>query len=93
LRIYVSNLSPEVTEEILREDFQKYGSVVSVILAKNRYDNKHRGFGWVEMLRVSEGQDAVSNLNGKILKEHPLVVKAIADWSQAGSTRPKKQTG
>lgn len=91
MRIYVSNLSPEVTDENLREEFQIYGSVVSVILAKNRYDNSPRGFGWVEMLRVSEGQTAVNCLNGKILKERSLVAKVTADWSEAGSIRPREK--
>jgi len=74
-----------VNEEDVRKEFQIYGSVVSVILAKNRYDNSPRGFGWVEMLRDAEGRVAVNCLNGKVLKERSLVVKVTADWSQAGS--------
>jgi RNA recognition motif-containing protein len=91
LRIYVSNLSPEVTSENIREEFQVYGIVVSVILAKNRYDNSPRGFGWVEMLRSSEGQTAVKDLNGKIIKERSLVAKVTTDWSEAGSTKPREK--
>jgi len=87
LRIYVSNLSPDVNEDDLRKEFQIYGDVVSVILVKNRYDDSSRGFGWVEMLRVSEGQTAVTSLNKKMLKERPLVVNVTTDWSQTGSSR------
>ena len=46
------------------------------------------------MLKVSEGQDAISGLNGKVLKERPIVVSPAQDWSsQGGGAKPRKFGG
>jgi len=86
LRIYVRNLSTEVTEEELRREFRAFGEVTSVIIVKNRYDGSSRGFGFVEMLRTPEGQAAITNLNGKVLKKGLIFCNAIQDWSDFGGT-------
>ena len=86
MRIYVRNLSTEVTEEELRHEFRAFGEVTSVIIVKNRYYGSSRGFGFVEMLRTPEGQVAITNLNGKVLKEDSIFCNAIRDWSEFGGT-------
>jgi len=89
LRIYISNLSPAITEEEIRQAFQTFGDVTSVIIAKNNYNGKSRGYGFVEMLRVAEGQAAISVLNGKTLKDCVVVCNALSDWSASGGPRPR----
>jgi hypothetical protein len=80
IRILVSNLPPEVTGEQLRQEFQPFGEVTSVILFKNRYDGSSKGLAFVEMLRESGGHAAVRSLNGKLLGEQAIVVKVPRDW-------------
>ena len=81
----MNNLSSEVTEEKIRQEFGHFGDVTSIILAKNRYDGSPRGFGFVEMLRESEGRAAVQSLNGKVLGGQTMKVEAIRNWSQFGT--------
>jgi cold-inducible RNA-binding protein len=76
MKIYVGNLPYEVTEEELREQFGGFGAVTSVNIMKDRYSGRSRGFGFVEMAAVSEGQAAIAGVNGKALKDQTLIVNA-----------------
>ncbi len=74
MKIYVGNLSYEVTEEDLRLAFEKFGQVESVTIIKDKYSGQSKGFGFVEMLSKAEGQPAIDGLNGKDLKGRTLNV-------------------
>jgi RNA recognition motif-containing protein len=74
MKIYVGNLSYQVTEEELRKEFEAFGAVNSVSIATDRYDNRPKGFGFVEMPTKSEAQAAIAGLNGKMLQEKALMV-------------------
>jgi RNA recognition motif-containing protein len=76
MKIYVGNLPSEVTEEELRQEFGTFGAVTSVNIVKDKYSGRPRGFGFVEMAVVSEGQAAIAGLSGKVLKDQTLVVNA-----------------
>ena len=54
-----------MTEEELREAFAAYGDVSSVKILSDRETGRSRGFGFVEMPNQSEGEAAVTQLNGK----------------------------
>ncbi len=74
MKIYVGNLSYEVTEEELRQEFQAFGEVESVSVITDKYSGRPKGFAFVEMPTASEAQAAISELNGKTLKERTLNV-------------------
>jgi len=76
MKIYAGNLSYEVTEEELRQEFEAFGKVESVSIIMDRYSGRPKGFGFVEMPSVSEGQAAITALNGKTLKDMTLNVNA-----------------
>ena len=76
MNIYVGNLSYDVTEEELRQEFIAFGEVESVSIITDKYSGRPKGFGFVEMPSVSEGQAAITGLNGKTLKERTLNVSA-----------------
>lgn len=83
MKIYVGNLPYEVTEEELRQEFGTFGAVTSVNIVKDRYSGRSRGFGFVEMASVSEGQAAIAGLNGKALKDQTLNVNAARPPSES----------
>ena len=76
MKIYVGNLSFDVTEEELRTEFTAYGKVESVSVIMDKYTGRSKGFAFVEMPSVSEGQAAITGLNGKALKDRTLTVNA-----------------
>jgi cold-inducible RNA-binding protein len=86
MRIYVGNLSYDVTEEELREDFAAFGKVESITIPTDKYSGRARGFAFVEMPSISEGQAAITALNGKTVKDRTLTVNAARPRSDSGSS-------
>ena len=76
MKIYVGNLPYDVTEQELRQDFETFGEVTSISIPTDRYSGRPRGFGFVEMAVVSQGQAAINGLNEKTLKDQTLNVSA-----------------
>ncbi|OGN92807.1 MAG: RNA-binding protein [Chloroflexi bacterium RBG_13_50_10] len=95
MKIYVGNLSYDVTGEELRQEFIAFGKVESVSLITDRDTGRTKGFAFVEMPSVSEGQAAIAGLNGKTLKDRPLTVNAARPRSddRGGSYGGRKSGG
>ena len=87
MKIYVGNLAYDTTEEDLEQEFAAFGEVASVNIVTDRYTGRSRGFGFVEMAKVSEGQAAIAGLNGKMLKERTLNVSEARPRSDTKGNR------
>ncbi len=74
MKIYVGNISFEVTEDELAAEFGTYGKVESVAIPTDRLSGRPRGFAFVEMTSKSEAEAAITELNGKTLKDRTIVV-------------------
>ena len=66
--IYVGNLSYNLTVEELREAFEQHGEVVDAKFIMDRDTGRSKGFGFVDMPNQAEGEAAISELNGAMLK-------------------------
>ncbi len=96
MKIYVGNLSYEVTEQDLRQEFEAFGKVDSVSVITDKYSGRPKGFAFVEMASVSEGQAAITGLNGKMLKERTLTVNTArprSDSRDSGSYGDRRGGG
>ncbi len=74
MKIYVGNLSYEVTEDDLRRAVEPFGQAESITIIKDRDSGQSKGFGFIEMASKAEGQAAIEGLNGKELKGRALNV-------------------
>ena len=74
MKIYVGNLSYEVTEDDLKLAFKDFGQIESITIIKDKYSGQSKGFGFVEFASKAEGQAAIDGLNGKELKGRTLNV-------------------
>ncbi len=63
-RIYVGNLPPLITEEVLRDVFAQIGDVRNVRIAKDPKTGRPKGSGLVEMSWEVDAYRAVHILNG-----------------------------
>jgi len=84
MKMYVGNLSFNVTEEDLKDMFTEYGDVESVNIVLDRFSKQSRGFGFVEMQNNSEADKAIKALNGSELKGRNIKI------SQSEPNRRKK---
>jgi RNA recognition motif-containing protein len=74
MKIYVGNLSYEVTEDELSAEFGTYGKVESVAIPSDKFSGRPKGFGFVEMPAKAEAEAAIAGLNGKSLRDRTIVV-------------------
>lgn len=74
MKLYVGNLSYDLSENELREVFEKYGNVTSVTIIYDRHSKRSKGFGFVEMPDKDQAGRAIEALNGKELKGRPIKV-------------------
>ncbi len=74
IKLYVGGLAYSVTDQQLEEFFQNEGKVTSAVVIKDRDSGQSKGFGFVEMEDLKEGQNAIKNLNGKDLSGRSITV-------------------
>ena len=74
MNIFVGNLNFRTTEEELQSHFEQFGEVSSAKIITDRNTHRSRGFGFVEMTDDSEGEKAISELNGKDFNCRDLTV-------------------
>ncbi len=95
MNIYVGNLSFEVTEGELRQEFMAFGEVISVTVMNNKYvgSSQLRGYGFVEMSSKPEGEAAIASLTGKRLRDRLInVIEALplSDNKNKGSLHSRR---
>lgn len=66
-RLYVGNLSYDVTNESLQSAFSAVGGVTDTHIVMDRDSGRPRGFGFVTMSTDAEASEAVSRLDGSVL--------------------------
>ena len=93
MNIYVGNLAYEATEEGLRQTFEAFGEVASVKIIKDRYTGGSRGFGFVEMPSKTEGESAITDLNGKDLNGRTLKVSEARPRPQGRQNGGRRDGG
>jgi RNA recognition motif-containing protein len=73
-RLFVGNLSFNVTEGDVLDLFKQAGNVVKCELIVDKFTNKSRGFAFVEMSTQEEATKAVTEFNGKDMQGRALTV-------------------
>ncbi len=72
-RLYVGNLSYDVTGKELQELFGEFGEVAFAKVI-NRTDGRSKGFGFVEMAEEDHAKAAMEKLNQSTFMERTIVV-------------------
>jgi RNA recognition motif-containing protein len=87
-KLYVGNLSFEVTVPDLEALFGQAGAVASVNIITDKFSGRSRGFGFVEMKNDQEAQTAIERFNGYELQGRALTVnKAKPQGERSGGGR------
>ena len=73
-KLFVGSLPWSVTDEELKQTFEKHGNVVSAKIVTDRNSGRSRGFGFVEMESAEDAQKAISTLNDSEMGGRNIVV-------------------
>lgn len=84
MNIYVANIPWKASEEELRALFAEYGEIDSAKIITDKFTQRSRGFGFVEMKDDDAARRAITELNGRDFMGKNLVVN---------EARPKEDRG
>ena len=74
MNIYVGNLSWGLKDQDLANLFTPFGEVASAKIVMDKFTQRSKGFGFVEMPNDEQAQAAISQLNGSEIEGRNLVV-------------------
>ncbi len=74
MNIYVGNLSWGLKDEDLANLFTPFGEVASAKIVMDKFTQRSKGFGFVEMPNDDQAQTAIAQLNGSEIEGRNLVV-------------------
>ncbi len=83
-KLYVGNLSNNVSEEELKELFGQAGEVKEIVLVIDRETQRRKGFGFVEMLTQTDAEKAIRMFNGQELCGQSLTVDLAKPRENSG---------
>ena len=73
-KLFVGNLSFNITENDLQDAFAAHGTVVEANLMTDRSSGRSRGFGFVTMSTPEEAKTAIDAMNGAALDGRNVTV-------------------
>jgi cold-inducible RNA-binding protein len=86
-KLFVGNLSWNVTTEQLQELFATVGTVEEAVVITDRMSGRSKGFGFVTMSSDEEATAAVEQLNGKELDGRAINVSEAREERRDDSRR------
>src|SRR4051812_49065464 len=92
MNIYVGNLSWGLKDQDLANLFTPYGEVSSAKIVMDKFTQRSKGFGFVEMPNDEQAQAAIAQLNGSEVEGRNLVVNESRP-KEEGSGGFKKRGG
>ncbi|TMA82474.1 MAG: RNA-binding protein [Deltaproteobacteria bacterium] len=84
MKLYVGNLSYNLTDAELRDAFAAHGEVTSAEIVKDRASGQSKGFGFIEMPSEDEAKAAIQALHGTALKGRTLNVNEARPRADGG---------
>lgn len=81
-RLFIGNLSYQLSTEELRTEFGKFGTVNDAKVMTDRETGRSRGFGFVTMSSDAEAASAIQGLNGIMLAGRAINVNEAQERSQ-----------
>ena len=74
MKLYVGNLSKQITDAQLNDLAVPYGALISANVATERSSGESKGFGFVEFKNEDEARAAITGLDGRDVNGQALKV-------------------
>ncbi|MBN2615059.1 MAG: RNA-binding protein [Bacteroidales bacterium] len=73
-KLFVGNVAWSASEDDLRNLFSQQGEIEDLVILKDKFTQRSKGFGFVTFVNDEDANNAVSELNGYNLNGRNLVV-------------------
>jgi cold-inducible RNA-binding protein len=74
MKLYIGNLSKQITDAQLNDLAVPFGTLVSATVATERSSGASKGFGFVEFTNADEARAAITGLDGRDVNGQALKV-------------------
>ena len=92
-KLYVGNLSYNISEEELKDVFTPIGEVTSCKIITDAATGRSKGFGFVEMANDEDADKAIATLNGTMVTERALNVSEARPQTERSGGRGGRPGG
>ena len=93
MNIFVGSLPFSIEETELKEMFEEHGEVASAKIITDKFSNRSKGFGFIDMPNDEEAQRAIDGLNGTEIGGRKIVVNKSEPRSDSGGGRQYRGGG
>jgi len=83
MKLYVGNLSKQISDSQLSDLATPYGKIVSANVAVERTSGESKGFGFVEFTNADEARAAITGLDGRDVNGQALKVNEAKSRKEA----------
>ncbi len=91
-KLFVGNLSWNITSEDLQQLFSEFGTVEEAFVLTDKFSGRSKGFGFVTMSTAEEAQAAIAGLHQREVDGRQIAVniaqppKPKSDWQPRGGS-------
>jgi cold-inducible RNA-binding protein len=87
MNIFIGNLSLQTTEDELRQEFTRYGEVLSINIMNDRNigNGQPNNYGYVQMISKEGAETAIANMDGKVLNDRAIKVVGALPMTKYGA--------
>lgn len=89
MKVYVGNLAYSVDESKLKELFSSYGEISEVVVIKDRFSGRSKGFGFITFSDDEAAKKAIAEMNKKEIEGRAMTVNEAKPMEE----RPRRSFG
>lgn len=93
MKLFVGNLSADVSPGLLKSTFETYGKVLNVSLSKENFTNEF--IAQIDMPNAAEASNAADHIDGTIIGGNSVIIKnkkkVLEQFSDAAKTEISEQ--
>jgi RNA recognition motif-containing protein len=87
MKLYVGNLSKQITDAQLNDLAVPFGTLVSANVATEKSTGASKGFGFIEFSNADEARAAITGLDGRDVNGQVLKVNEAKPRKEQGEAR------
>ncbi len=90
-KLFVGNLPFNATDADLRKVFEGYGELTEVVIIRDKFSGRSKGFGFVTVADDAQAEKAIAALNGTSIQGRALTINEAKPFEPG--QRPQRREG
>lgn len=91
-KIFVGGLPLDITEDVFKSYFERFGTVVDAVVIYDRNTHRSRGFGFIEF-ELEDSRERVMQMDGHQLNNKPVEVRRAVRRDGSNAANASLRTG